>query len=82
MIINKLLPIMDNSRSLPSFYIAKNLKKDELEDVITLYDFLLNPKNNNYKDDKTLNVIFYKMMVIYFQIRFFNYFNFDYLKTN
>ncbi|MDA3838174.1 MAG: hypothetical protein PF574_04235 [Candidatus Delongbacteria bacterium] len=57
MIINKLLPIVDNSKSLPSFYIAKNLKKDELEDVITLYDFLLNPKNNNYKDDKKVKRI-------------------------
>ena len=57
MIINKLLPIVDNSRSLPSFYIAKNLKKDELEDVITLYDFLLNPKNNQYKEDKKVKRI-------------------------
>lgn len=57
MIINKLLPIVDNSRSLPSFYIAKNLKKDELEDIITLYDFLLNQKNHNYKDDKKVKRI-------------------------
>lgn len=57
MIINKLLPIVDNSRSLPSFYIAKNLKKDELEDVITLYDFLLNPKNNHNKEDKKVKRI-------------------------
>ncbi|MDA3885095.1 MAG: hypothetical protein PF638_05815 [Candidatus Delongbacteria bacterium] len=57
MIINKLLPIVDNSRSLPSFYIAKNLKKDELEDVITLYDYLLNPKNTQYKEDKKITRI-------------------------
>lgn len=54
MIINKLLPIVDNARSLPSFYIAKNLKKDELEDIITLYEFLINPKNIHNKDDKSI----------------------------
>ncbi|MBN2788949.1 MAG: hypothetical protein JXR69_02015 [Candidatus Delongbacteria bacterium] len=57
MIINKLLPIVDNSRSLPSFYIAKNLKKDELDDIITLYEYLLNPKNNHSKEDKRVKRI-------------------------
>jgi len=57
MIINKLLPIVDNSRSLPAFYIAKNLKKDELEDIITLYEFLLNPKNNNHKGNNKVKRI-------------------------
>jgi len=52
MIINKLLPIVDNSRSLPSFYIARNLKKNELEDIITLYDYLLNPKNSFHREDR------------------------------
>ena len=52
MILNKLLPIIDNSRSLPSFYIAKNLKKDEIEDIITMYEYLMNPKNNYYRSGK------------------------------
>ncbi|MCK4979106.1 MAG: hypothetical protein KAS62_01860 [Candidatus Delongbacteria bacterium] len=52
MIINKLLPIIDNSRTLPSFFVAKNLKKDEVEDIITMYEYLLNPKNNYYRSDK------------------------------
>lgn len=56
MIVNKILPIIDNSRSLPSFYVAKNLKKDELEDIIALYEYLIFPKAVKVKSKKETRV--------------------------
>ncbi|HAQ62360.1 TPA: hypothetical protein DCR49_10255 [Candidatus Delongbacteria bacterium] len=50
--INKLLPIVDPTRKMPSFYAAKNLSKNEIEDVIKLYEYILNPEIKNIKTQK------------------------------
>jgi hypothetical protein len=49
MVINKLLPIVDSSRKIPSFYAAKNLSKTEIEDVIKLYEYIFNPEIKKIK---------------------------------
>lgn len=51
-VINKLLPIVDPTRKMPSFYAAKNLSKNELEDVIKLYEYILNPEIKTIKIQK------------------------------
>jgi hypothetical protein len=55
MVINKLLPIVDSTRKMPSFYVAKNLSRNEVEDVIRLYEYILNPEIKKFKIKKEEN---------------------------
>lgn len=43
MLNNKILPIIDNSKKLPTFYAAKNLTRNDIEEIIRLYEYILNP---------------------------------------
>jgi len=54
-VINKLLPIVDSTRKMPSFYVSKNLSKNEVEDVIRLYEYILNPEIKKIKIKKEEN---------------------------
>ncbi|HQO10184.1 MAG TPA: hypothetical protein PLK90_09340 [Clostridiales bacterium] len=54
-VINKLLPIVDQNRKTPSFYAAKNLSKNEIEDVIRLYEYIFNPEIKKLKAEKEEN---------------------------
>lgn len=52
MVINKLLPIVDTTRKTPSFYVAKNLSKNDVEDIIRLYEYIFNPEIKKLKIKK------------------------------
>ena len=49
MLTNKILPIIDNSKKMPSFYAAKNLTKNDIEDIVRLYEYIFNPEIKNIK---------------------------------
>lgn len=49
---NKILPIIDNSKKLPSFYAAKNLTKNDIEEIVRLYEYILNPEIKNIRPVK------------------------------
>jgi len=52
MVINKLLPIIDSNKKTPSFYAAKNLSKNDIEDIIRLYEYIFNPEIKKIKIEK------------------------------
>lgn len=52
MVINKLLPIVDSNKKTPSFYVAKNLSKNDIKDIIRLYEYILNPETKKFKVKK------------------------------
>jgi len=41
---NKLLPIIDHSKKLPSFYAVKNLSRTDIEEIVRLYEYMMNPE--------------------------------------
>lgn len=49
---NKILPIIDNSKKLPSFYAAKNLTKNDIEEIVRLYEYIMNPEIKNIRPVK------------------------------
>ncbi|MBN2857880.1 MAG: hypothetical protein JXN63_05715 [Candidatus Delongbacteria bacterium] len=49
---NKILPIIDNSRKLPTFYAAKNLTRNDIEEIVRLYEYILNPEIKNIRPVK------------------------------
>ena len=40
--INKLLPIIDNSKKAPSFYAVSSLSRRDIKDIIRLYEYFFN----------------------------------------
>lgn len=52
MLNNKILPIIDNSKKLPTFYAAKNLTRNDIEEIIRLYEYILNPEIKNIRPVK------------------------------
>ena len=52
MLNNKILPIIDNSKKLPTFYAAKNLSRNDIEEIIRLYEYILTPEIKNIRPVK------------------------------
>ena len=50
--MNKILPIIDNTKKLPSFYAAKNLTRNDIEEIVRLYEYILNPGIKNLRPVK------------------------------
>ncbi|MFO7810196.1 MAG: hypothetical protein R6V47_02340 [Candidatus Delongbacteria bacterium] len=43
----KILPIIDKSTKLPSFYAAKSLSAKDVKDIIRFYEYIFNPGTRN-----------------------------------
>lgn len=48
----KLVPIYERSVALPSFYVLQELTKDEVEDLLSFYEFLYKNTGGDLSFDK------------------------------